>query len=79
MYFSDNEQLKNGKQRRKQMTMALFTTHSITYAGSVGQKQHPAYSNFKVAGKLIGGVRTGHTVKRYKQGPKTETTPQISL
>ena len=64
MYFSDNEQLKNGKQRRKQMRTALFITHSITYAGSVGQKQHPAYSNFQVAGKLIGGVRTGHTVKR---------------
>ncbi len=61
------------------MTMALFTTHSITYAGSVRQKQHPAYSNFQVAGKLIGGVRTGHTVKRCKQGPKTTATPQISL
>ena len=64
MYFSDNEQLKNGKQRRKQMTMALFTTHSITYAGSAGQKQLSASGNFAVAGKLIGGVRTGHTVKR---------------
>ncbi len=59
--------------------MAKLTTHSITYAGSVRQKQHPANSNFQLAGKLIGGVRTGHTVKRYKQGPKTETTPQISL
>ena len=55
------------------MTMALFTTHSITYAGSVRQKQHPAYSNFQVAGKLIGGVRTGHTVERCGQYWQTTT------
>ena len=61
------------------MRTALFITHSITYAGSVGQKQLSASGNFAVAGKLIGGVRTGHTVERCKQGPKTTATPQISL
>ncbi len=46
----------------------------------VGQKQLPAF--FKLAGGQTmteHEIRTGHTGERYKQGPKTKTTPQISL
>ena len=46
--------------------IAQPTTHSITHAVFVGLKQHPAYSNYQVAGQDAGVVRTGHTVKRYQ-------------
>ena len=65
MYFSDNEQLKNGKQRRKQMRTALFITHSITYAGSRQKKTASCF--FQISGWLDNEeheVRTGHTVER---------------
>ena len=59
---------------------ALYTTNSITYAGSRQKKTASCF--FQISGWLDNEeheIRTGHTVERYKQGPKTETTPQISL
>ena len=61
-------------------TKLQLLTRGKFYAGFVGQKQLPAL--FKLSGGWTANehdARTNLTAQRYKQGPKTTTTPQISL